>query len=120
MGGFLPIGLPFSGEEAPPPPEGGGGGRKRRSKEGVHSAFRSPPQILRLVLGGWSRVLCSVLPRAAAVLLVQGWKIVFIPDSGFEGDDELVHMGLLLVDGVHVLQGLKISRAVELEAHVED
>ena len=49
-----------------------------------------------------------------------GWEVCLIPDSGLEGDDELVDVRLLLEDRFHVLQGFQITGAVELEAHGED
>ena len=44
-------------------------------------------------------------------------EVFLIPDSGLEGDDELVDMRLLLVDRLHALQSLKVLLTIELEAH---
>ena len=75
---------------------------------------------MHLALCGGSLVLCSALTRATAGLLFKGRKVVFIPYSRLEGDAELVHMALLQVDGLHGLQGLKVSRTVKFKAHVKD
>ena len=78
-------------------------------------------------------VLPCVLLRAAVVVLLgsllcahvgsvvlltpPGGEVFLVPDSGLEGDDELVDVRLLLVDWLHVLQSLKVLLTVELEAH---
>ena len=43
--------------------------------------------------------------------------VLFIPDSGLGGDDELMDMRLLLVAWHYVLQSLKVLLTVELKAH---
>ena len=79
----------------------------------------------------WSKdllhIALGVLLRAAAVVLLgylvsargvvgltpPGWEVFLILDSGLEGDDELVHMALLLVGQLHVLWSLKVAGTVE-------
>ena len=86
-----------------------------QSKEG-HLACRMPSRLCASLWKCGARICCTLLwVLCSEPLLLFCWGIWSVPevDSGLKGDNELVHMALLLVGQLHVLWSLKVAGTVE-------